>query len=87
MAIGLTRAAHINADCGIAVLREIAVHRLVAASRAVALAVGNIFEHGGNGIFLGAFRQPQARTKTGAILESDPQMLGDVDGHDRFQFQ
>ncbi|GEM_PF-2976261 len=84
MTIGFARTAHIDADCGIAVLREIAVHRLIAATRTVTLAIRNIFEHGRDGIFLGAFRQPQARTKTGAILESDPQMLGDVYGHDGF---
>ncbi len=84
VAVGFTRATHINADRGIAVLCEIAMHWLIAAAGAVALAVWNIFEHGRNGIFLGAFRQPQARTKTGAILQSDPQMLGDVYGHDRF---
>ncbi len=87
MSIGFARTTHVDADCGIAVLCEIAMHWLIAATGAITLAVWNIFEHGRNGICLGAFRQPQARAKTGAIFQSDPQVLGDIDGHDRFQFQ
>ena len=86
VAVGFAGSAHVHADGGVAVFSEIAMHGLVAAARAVALAIRNIFEHGGNRILFGALRQPEARTKARSVAHGDPQMLGDMYGHGRFQY-
>jgi hypothetical protein len=43
--------------------------------RAVALAVGEIFEKCWHGILLGVFRKPHARREPGAVGERNPQVL------------
>ena len=72
-AIGLAGAAHIDADGCVAVRGEIAVHRLVATTRAVALAVGDIFEdRRDRGRVVG---QPEAGGEAGAVGERDEEVF------------
>jgi hypothetical protein len=74
-AVGLARAAHVDAHRGIAVAGEIVVHRLVAAAHVVALAVGDVFEDGRDRVVPGVLRQPDARRQAGAVGQRDPRVL------------
>ncbi len=76
-AVRVARAAHVDAQRRIARRRDEAVHGVVAAAGAVALAVGDVFQHRRNG--LGRAGAPHAGRQTRAVGERNPEVLGDLD--------
>ena len=69
--VGLAVAAHVDADAGIAVAGEIGVGEGVAPGRAVALAVGQVFEDRRHRVALGVLRQPDAGGEAGAVRRAE----------------
>ena len=53
--VGFPRAAHVNAYRCVTVLREVAMHGIIAGTRTVALAIGNVFQHGRDRPLRGGF--------------------------------
>jgi hypothetical protein len=58
MPLGLAGAPHVDTDGGVALPREPRVHPFVAAARAVALAIRDVFEDRRHGPALGILREP-----------------------------
>jgi hypothetical protein len=58
-----------------AVTGEVAVHRLVALARPLALAVGQVLEDRRDGPPLGAGGEPEPRGEPAAVRERDPAVL------------
>ena len=79
--VRIPRPAHVHTDRGIAVFGKIAVHRLVPRAGAVALAVGDIFQHSRDAAVLRPFGEPDARAKAAAVRQGDPDMLKNFDPH------
>ena len=86
-AVGLARAADVDAHGGVAVAGEVRMGERVPLRRPVALAVGQILEQGGDGGALRVLRQPQPRGEAGAVGERDPGVLdlADAAGEGRHQ--
>ena len=86
--LAVARAANVQPDAGIAMPRQIAVHRMIATARALAFAVGQIFQNGGNCV--GGVGQPQRRCQANTVGHRDEDILhqphgkGKV-GHDPWQ--
>jgi hypothetical protein len=79
--IRVARAAHVDADRGIALFGKEPVHGFVAAARAVPLAIGNVLEDCRDGVRLGTLRPPQPRGEPRPVAERDPEILNNVDRH------
>ena len=82
-AVGIARAAHVDAHRGIAVAGKIAVDRLVAAAREVALAVGDALQDGRHRLASRRARQPDAGRDPAAVRHRDPDVLDLLDVADR----
>ena len=68
---GIAIAAHVDADAGIAVAGEIGMGQRIARGRAVALAVGQMLDDGGNLVGVGIVRQPDAGRQRAAVAHLD----------------
>ena len=73
--IGIAAAAHVDANAGVAVAREVRMVDPVAASRDVAFAVGDVLDNCGHGMLLGILGHPHARSHPRAIRQRDPDVL------------
>ena len=73
--VGFAGAAHVDAKAGIAIAGEIGMGEMIALRRAVALAIGQIFQDRGNRLLLRIGRQPDARRQAAAVRERDKQIL------------
>ena len=74
-AFAVTASAHIHANGGIAVARKIRVGKCIAHNGAIALAIGQIFQHGGNGMPIRIHGQPHARCQLHAIGHGNPEII------------
>jgi hypothetical protein len=79
-AVGIARAADVDADRGVAVAGVVAVHRLVAQPRQVALAIRQVFEHRRYRPVVRRHRQPDARGEPDAVGHRDPDVLDLLEG-------
>ncbi len=77
-AIGLARAAHVDAHRRVAVTGEPAMHCLVPPPHEIALAVGDVFENRGDRPGP-AVREPEARGQPAAVRQRDPDVLDVLD--------
>ena len=66
-AVGIAIAAHVDAHTGVTVASQIGVRQGITHDSAVALAVGQVFQNGGNRMLVGIHRQPHAGGKAGAV--------------------
>src|SRR6202140_2197824 len=75
--IRLAAAAHIDAHRSEPFRCEVVMHRLVARTSSVSLAIRNLFEDGGHGrcVGPGVVRQPDARCEPRPIRKRNPKML------------
>jgi hypothetical protein len=76
---GIAGAADIEPHAGIAVGRDIGMRVVVPVARAVAPAIGDIFEDRRHGLALGILRHPDARREPGAVRHRDPHRLDMAD--------
>ena len=74
-AVGIAVAAHVDAHAGIAVAGDVGVGEGVAPSRAVALAVGQVFQDRRHRLRFGILGQPDAGRQPAAVGERDPGVL------------
>ena len=79
-AFAVAVAAHVRAQAGIAVARQIGMRQLIARNRAVALAIGQMFKDQRHGIFVGIFRQPEPRRERDTIGHVDADIVVHLDG-------
>lgn len=79
-AVRIAGVAHVDADAGIAVARQIAVVYRVAVDRLVGLAVGDVFEDRRHRFPLGVVGQPEPRREPRAVGEREPRVVDDADG-------
>src|SRR5262249_55573966 len=75
-AVGFARAAHVDADAGIAVPGIIGMGKSVALRRTVALAIGQVFQDCRHRIALLVLGQPYPGSKPGAIGKGNPGIGG-----------
>ena len=73
--VGIAVAAHVDPHAGVAVAGEVGMGQLVALDRAVALAVGQIFEDRRHRALRGILRQPDPGRQAAAVGERDPLVL------------
>ncbi len=78
-AFGFTGTTDIDTQACITVAREVAVHRFIAVSGQVALAIGDVFQNGRNRLVFCVFGHPDARGKTGAVFQRDTGFLDIAD--------
>ncbi len=76
---GIPRPAHIDPHIGDAVAGQLLAPGAVMGPVAVALAIGDVFQHRGNRRVLGALRQEQPRRQPHPVRHGDPDMLGHRD--------
>ena len=73
--IGFAGTPHVDPDAGIAVAGEIGMGQVVALRRAVALAIGQVFQDRRHGLLLRIGRQPDARRQAAAVRQRDEQIF------------
>ena len=74
-AFGLAVASDIDPHAGIAVPGEVGMHHLVAGRRAIALAIGQVFQDRRNRVVFGIGRQPHPRRQSAAVRQSNHPVL------------
>src|SRR6185295_2397460 len=74
-AVRLARAADVHAQHRVTVPGEVRVPGLVAAGRAVALAIGEVLEDGGDRVVLGVLGEPDPRAQPDAVGQRDPDVV------------
>src|SRR2546429_3574385 len=81
VAVGLARAPHVDTEGRVAVLGEVAVHRVITRARAVALAVWDVLENRGDLDVGRRLGKPQPGAETATVTQGDPDVFLNVCRH------